>query len=118
MDRCGAKKLKMLLAEVPNLVLTGDGGFMRVSTVEHSKLLCDPFPPKAFDATGVTFCPSSLTPTSTDAKYQPQTYINPQFQEELANIKTKATFFKRLNMRNATIFNRRLITEVPPFTGN
>eukprot|EP00922_Rhytidocystis_sp_ex-Travisia-forbesii_P025389 GHVS01037274.1.p1 GENE.GHVS01037274.1~~GHVS01037274.1.p1 ORF type:complete len:1204 (+),score=425.14 GHVS01037274.1:341-3952(+) len=38
MQFLAAKKLKQLLLEIPNLVLTGQGGFMRVATVEHAHL--------------------------------------------------------------------------------
>lgn len=112
MERCGMKKLKALLAEVPNLILTGDGGFMRVVTVEHAKALCDPFPPEGLNSTGTTVCPSHFTRTSSDPKYSVGTYIGAIQTEELTKTKGKGAFFKRLNARNASIHKRHSIAAI------
>eukprot|EP00820_Chromera_velia_P019716 Cvel_28471.t1-p1 / transcript=Cvel_28471.t1 / gene=Cvel_28471 / organism=Chromera_velia_CCMP2878 / gene_product=hypothetical protein / transcript_product=hypothetical protein / location=Cvel_scaffold3734:1-8965(-) / protein_length=1300 / sequence_SO=supercontig / SO=protein_coding / is_pseudo=false len=62
----GFRKLKFLLMEVPNLVITGSGGFMRVATVSHAKAFSSVFPPVGLDADGVTPVVAVLTPSSSD----------------------------------------------------
>lgn len=84
---------------------------MRVATVEHTKILCDPFPPRGFDSTGTTLCPSYLTAPSSDARYQISTYISSLPIEESSKIKSKAAFFKRLNLGNATTHKRKSILD-------
>ncbi|KAF4690552.1 hypothetical protein FOZ63_033329, partial [Perkinsus olseni] len=40
----GIRKLKFLLLEIPQLLLIGSGGSMRVATFAHALKYCDPFP--------------------------------------------------------------------------
>ncbi|PFH37667.1 hypothetical protein BESB_000090 [Besnoitia besnoiti] len=45
MEHFRVRQLKSLLLEVPNLLILGAGGNMRVSTLEHAMNFCNPFPP-------------------------------------------------------------------------
>lgn len=101
MEKCGTKKLKVLLEEIPNLVISGDGGFMRVSTIEHAKNICETFPPEGYDMSGKKTCPSVITQTSTSSRYKPETYIDPKLEDELSKIKIKGVFFHKLAVVNA-----------------
>ncbi|ESS31840.1 hypothetical protein TGDOM2_264170 [Toxoplasma gondii GAB2-2007-GAL-DOM2] len=68
MDHFQVRQLKALLLEVPNLLILGCGGKMRVSTLEHAMQFCNPFPPPStvfISSSGKKVnLPLTMTPTS------------------------------------------------------
>ncbi|KEP62019.1 UNVERIFIED_CONTAM: hypothetical protein HHA_264170 [Hammondia hammondi] len=68
MDHFQVRQLKALLLEVPNLLILGCGGKMRVSTLEHAMQFCNPFPPPStvfISPSGKKInLPLTMTPTS------------------------------------------------------
>ncbi|CBZ52602.1 conserved hypothetical protein [Neospora caninum Liverpool] len=68
MDHFQVRQLKALLLEVPNLLIVGSGGKMRVSTLEHAMQFCNPFPPPstvfASPAGKKISLPLTMTPSS------------------------------------------------------
>eukprot|EP00923_Selenidium_pygospionis_P001660 GHVN01002398.1.p1 GENE.GHVN01002398.1~~GHVN01002398.1.p1 ORF type:complete len:1498 (-),score=447.32 GHVN01002398.1:5118-9101(-) len=101
------KKLKLLLNDVPNLIITGDGGFMRVTTVDHAKRYCNPYPPEGIGSDGKTCRPSKITPTA-DLNTQ---CTNPSL--DLASL-SPAQLSYHTNNNNPPQSIHRLITSTNP----
>eukprot|EP00388_Colpodella_angusta_P040769 GDKK01051177.1.p1 GENE.GDKK01051177.1~~GDKK01051177.1.p1 ORF type:complete len:1379 (-),score=532.10 GDKK01051177.1:740-4876(-) len=69
------KKLKFLLEEIPNLVLIGSGGFMRVATINHAKTFSKPYPPVGVNADGKTPVSSTITQNSEDEDFSAESSL-------------------------------------------
>lgn len=114
MEECGIKKLKLLLVQVPNLVFVGEGGFVRAATVEHAKLLCNPYPPSGLNAAGSELSPATFTLESSDPKYRIETYTSNLFPEDVSKLTSKSHFLHEMSHRNSSVHAHRMENVASP----
>lgn len=114
--RSGYKKLKYLLEAIPNLVLCGDGGYLRVSTWDHVRATTFPFPPRGLSAENKHRVLGFLTRFTTDPLFQSKTYLEGMvIADSLGSspafpFASRNAFYRKMRRSNAGKKKRSVLT--------